>query len=93
MKTTLVAVLWIAVLQTTAVCVAAVLECGPANGNIALAGSDSVAPMARAWAKVYSAACNINITVREGGSGDGAARVCATSNKPPVDIGTMDRYV
>jgi ABC-type phosphate transport system substrate-binding protein len=81
-----VVALWIATLPT-----AAALECGPANGKILMAGSARVAPIARAWAKAYSAQCSsVNITVREGGSDEGAARVCATSTKPPVDIGNTD---
>jgi ABC-type phosphate transport system substrate-binding protein len=73
---------------------AAALECGPANGKIAIAGSARIAPIARAWANAYRMQCNtVNITVREGGNDDGAARVCAMSTKSPADIGNMDRYV
>jgi ABC-type phosphate transport system substrate-binding protein len=70
-------------------------ECGPTGGWIAIAGSTTVAPIAAAWVLAYTAKCSdINITTEEGGSTEGAARVCATSpSNSPVDIGDMSRYV
>jgi ABC-type phosphate transport system substrate-binding protein len=74
--------------------VASASSCGPKGGSIAIAGSTTVAPITSAWVKAYMVKCSdITITTEEGGSTDGAARVCATSSKSPVDIGDMSRYV
>ena len=68
------------------------IVCGPA-GNIEIAGSSTVLPLAEAWAEDYNAACDgITVSVNGGGSGAGAGRVCANSAKgTPVDIGDMSR--
>jgi PBP superfamily domain len=69
-------------------------SCGPKGASIAIAGSTTVAPITAAWVKAYMVKCSdITITTEEGGSTDGAARVCDTSSKSPVDIGDMSRYV
>lgn len=67
-------------------------ECGPVGGSIAIAGSTTVAPVARAWAEAYGAVCaDIAIAVEEGGSSEGADRVCAVEGFTPVDIGDLSR--
>ena len=67
-------------------------DCGPA-GDITIAGSSTVLPLAEAWAEVYDNSCgDTSITVEGGGSSSGAGRVCANSEKgTPVDIGDMSR--
>ena len=66
--------------------------CGPA-GDIAIAGSSTVEPVARLWAAAYSTACGNTVTVEGGGSSSGARRVCANSSRgeSAVDIGDMSR--
>ncbi|GIR07791.1 MAG: hypothetical protein CM15mP18_1200 [Methanobacteriota archaeon] len=68
------------------------VSCGP-DGSISIAGSSTVFPLAEAWAEYYSEACpGTTITVEGGGSGAGAGRVCANSEKgTAVDIGDMSR--
>ena len=68
------------------------ITCGP-DGSITIAGSSTVFPLAEAWAEYYSEACpGTTITVEGGGSGAGAGRVCANSEKgTAVDIGDMSR--
>ena len=67
------------------------ISCGPA-GDITIAGSSTVLPLAEAWAEYYNRCSDISITVEGGGSSTGAGRVCANSEKgTPVDIGDMSR--
>ena len=68
------------------------IQCGP-TGDISIAGSSTVFPVANLWAEAYQKYCNgVAITVEGGGSGAGAGRVCANSEKgTPVDIGDMSR--
>ena len=67
------------------------INCGPA-GDITIAGSSTVLPLAEAWAEYYNRCADISITVEGGGSSTGAGRVCANSEKgTPVDIGDMSR--
>ncbi|NDB94353.1 MAG: hypothetical protein EB156_05400, partial [Euryarchaeota archaeon] len=68
------------------------INCGP-DGDITIAGSSTVLPLAEAWAEVYDNSCaGISITVEGGGSSSGAGRVCDNSEKgTPVDIGDMSR--
>jgi PBP superfamily domain len=67
--------------------------CGPEGGNISIAGSSTVFPIAEKWAASYMANCSgINVTVAGGGSSAGAGQVCNDPDKgSPVDIGTMSR--
>ena len=67
--------------------------CGPSGGNVTVAGSSTVLPIAEAWATGYMKACpGINVTVESGGSSAGAGKVCNdTERGAPVDIGTMSR--
>ena len=68
------------------------IECGP-TGDISIAGSSTVFPVANLWAEAYQKYCNgIAITLEGGGSGAGAGRVCDNSEKgTAVDIGDMSR--
>jgi ABC-type phosphate transport system substrate-binding protein len=79
-------------------------NCGPAaedtsdnNGNseIQIAGSGSLERLAGAWMQGFEKPDvfpnSITIMVEAGGSSSGAARVCGTSTKSPVDVGGMSR--
>jgi len=66
--------------------------CGPTSGEIAIAGSSTVRPVADLWASIYSLFCDVAITVEGGGSSNGAGRVCADESRgSPVTIGDMSR--
>lgn len=69
------------------------VTCGPAGGSLAIAGSSTVGPVAKQWAKAYMEQCDVNIAIEEGGSSAGAKRLCAVggAEATPVDIGTMSR--
>lgn len=69
-------------------------DCGPANGDITVAGSNLVEVIFNAWATGYKPICpTVNITVQAGTTAAGAERVCAnTTRGPPVDIGTLSRF-
>lgn len=63
------------------------IQCGTASGELAIAGSSTVFPVAQLWSEIYKAKCtNIRITVEGGGSSRGASRVCGTNS----DFGTVD---
>ena len=68
------------------------LQCGP-NGTLSMAGSTTIFPIAKKWAKRYMEECpGINVTVEEGGSTVGAGKVCNDpSYGSAVDIGEMSR--
>ena len=68
------------------------LQCGP-NGTLSMAGSTTIFPIAKEWAKRYMEGCpGINVTVEEGGSTLGARRVCNDSSYgSAIDIGEMSR--
>jgi ABC-type phosphate transport system substrate-binding protein len=85
--------LFSAILTLAAVGVATAQTCGPAGGQVAIAGSSTVEPIARAWAAKYMEKCpTINVAVQGGGSSIGAGRVCANPMRgTPVDIGCMSR--
>lgn len=60
------------------------------GGVITMAGS--VQPVAKFWAGMYSAACDVRITMDGGGSSVGAGRVCANPTYgDAVTIGDMSR--
>eukprot|EP00977_Amphora_coffeiformis_P003738 scaffold742_cov165-Amphora_coffeaeformis.AAC.14 len=64
--------------------------CGPKDGEISIAGSSTVFPVARA--EIYQIGCGVDIIYEGGGSSAGAGRVCANLDKgSPVDIGDMSR--
>jgi ABC-type phosphate transport system substrate-binding protein len=66
--------------------------CGPAGGEISIAGSSTVQPVAELWSSIYSSFCDVGITVEGGGSSNGAGRVCADESRgTPVMIGDMSR--
>ena len=69
-------------------------ECGPANGDITVAGSNLVEVIFKSLAQGYNTKCpTVNITVQAGTTAAGAERVCAnTTRGPPVDIGTLSRF-
>jgi ABC-type phosphate transport system substrate-binding protein len=56
-----------------------------------IAGSRTAYPVAKVWADVYRAKCNLDVQVRGGGSHRGADRVCGTAVERSVDIGAMSR--
>lgn len=66
---------------------------GPcATNGFTLAGSSTVFPVAQLWAGIFEIVCDIEIEVMGGGSGAGAARVCAVPEAgEPVEIGNMSR--
>jgi ABC-type phosphate transport system substrate-binding protein len=79
-------------------------NCGPAvedtrnnNGNseIHIAGSGALERLVGAWMQGFEkpevCSNSITIMVEAGGSSSGAARVCGTSTKSPVDVGGMSR--
>jgi PBP superfamily domain len=68
-------------------------SCGPEGGQISVAGSSTVFPVAEKWAASYMANCSgVNVTVAAGGSSAGAGQVCNDPERgAPVDIGTMSR--
>jgi phosphate transport system substrate-binding protein len=67
-------------------------SCGPSGGNISIAGSSTVYPIARVWSAIYQLGCAVKVEVAVGGSSAGAGRVCADLEKgTPVDIGDMSR--
>lgn len=65
-----------------------------ASDGFTIAGSSTVRPVADIWAGMYEVGCDVVIEVFGGGSGAGAARVCANSGAGlggPVEIGDMSR--
>lgn len=61
------------------------------SGNIRIAGSSTVYPLATGWAEGFREEIgSIQVSVASGGSGVGASAVCSTSNDH-VDIGSMSR--
>jgi phosphate transport system substrate-binding protein len=67
-------------------------SCGP-EGHFSIAGSSTVYPISLAWGTRYMEVCpSANITIEQGGSSDGAGRVCADPVRgSAVDIGDMSR--
>ena len=65
----------------------------PAGGDIMIAGSSTVRPVAELWAENYMKICpTTKITVEGGGSSNGAGRVCGEESRgTPVEIGNMSR--
>lgn len=66
--------------------------CGP-GGQISIAGSSTVLPIARVWAAMYEIGCDTTtFSVEGGGSSSGAGRVCGNLDRgDPVEIGNMSR--
>lgn len=65
-----------------------------AMDGFTIAGSSTVRPVADIWAGMYEVGCDVVIDVFGGGSGAGAARVCANEGAGlggPVEIGDMSR--
>lgn len=65
-----------------------------ASDGFTIAGSSTVRPVADIWAGIFEVGCDVVIDVFGGGSGAGAARVCANEAKGlggPVEIGDMSR--
>lgn len=78
------------------VVVGQVEDCGPAAataGNLTIAGSSTVEPVAKSWATGYMAKCaGAFVNVTGGGTSVGAGRVCGQASRgSAVDIGTMSR--
>lgn len=65
----------------------------PPGGEIMIAGSSTVRPVAELWAEHYMEMCPTTvISVEGGGSSNGAGRVCGDESRgAPVEIGNMSR--
>jgi ABC-type phosphate transport system substrate-binding protein len=66
-------------------------ECNDGPSVMEIAGSLTAYPVAKVWADVYRAKCNVDIKVRGGGSHRGGKRACGTSVQGQVDIAIMSR--
>ena len=68
-----------------------IIQTEQSSGNIRIAGSSTVYPLATGWAEGFREEVgSIQVSVASGGSGVGASAVCSTSNDH-VDIGSMSR--
>lgn len=69
---------------------ASAVKCG---GDLSIAGSSTVLPVAEKWAAAYMELCpETTVTVESGGSSAGAGRVCDNPERgEAVDIGNMSR--
>lgn len=65
--------------------------CNDNPSLLKMAGSVTAYPVAKVWADVYRAKCNVDVKIRGGESNRGASRVCGTAMQSEVDIGLMSR--